>query len=132
MMYFLLILFFASLTAIILMISRKLVIMEHDQIVDHEEVLFEVPFLKEIKHLMVKNMRKHGYTGLVTSLRFYVKSTNFLKDKYQDMKTKVKNKIQENNTNSQNKEISKFLKIIGDYKQKIRDIKNKIKKEENL
>jgi len=47
-------------------------------------------------------------------------------------KTKVKNKIQENNTNSQNKEISKFLKIIGDYKQKIRDIKNKIKKEENL
>ena len=37
-----------------------------------------------------------------------------------------------NNINGEKKEISKFLKIIGDYKNKIREIKHRIKKEENL
>ncbi len=132
MVYFLLILFFASLLSIIIMIGKKLAVLENEQVLNQEEVLFELPYLKEIKHITVKNIRKHGYAGLVTTLRFYIRFTNFLKEKYKEIKIEIENKSNENHTNSEKKEISKFLKIIGDYKNKIRDIKRKIKREEDL
>lgn len=128
----LLILFFTSLIFIIIMIGRKLALLEHEQVLNHEEVSFELPYLKEVKHLTITNIKKHGYIFLVATVRFYVRSTNFLKDKYKEIKIKIKNKIMESHVNGEKKEISKFLKIIGDYKHKIREIKHKIKKEENL
>lgn len=128
----LLILFFASLISIIAMIGRKLVALKHEEIPNHEEVLFEVPYLKEVKHITIAGIRKSGYALLVSTVRLYVRLTNFLKEKYQDLKTKIRNIIMENHINGEKKEISKFLKIIGEYKNKIREIKHKIKKEENL
>ena len=132
MVYFLLILFFASLFSIIIMIGKKLAALENEQALNQEEVLFEVPYLKEIKNVTAKNVKKHGYAGLVTILRFYIRFTNFLKDKYKEIKIKIENKNNENHANGGKKEISKFLKIIGDYKEKIRNIKHKIKREEDL
>ena len=132
MVYFLLILFFASLLSIIIMMGKKLAVLKNEQILNQEEILFEIPYLKEIKHITIKNVRKHGYAGLVTALRFYIRFTNFLKDKYKEIKVKIENKSNENHANGEKKEISKFLKIIGDYKNKIRDIKHKIKREEDL
>lgn len=132
MTYFLLILFFASLIAIIIMIGRKLAVIEHAQVSNQEEVLFELPYLKEIKHTTIKNAKKHSYAFLVAMVRFYVLSINFLKNKYIELKEKIQKMSEASHTNGQKKEISKFLKIIGDYKQKIREIENKIKKEENL
>ncbi len=132
MTYLLLILFFTSLVSIIIMIGRKLVKLEREQVLNHKEVLFELPYLQEVRHLTAQNMKKHGYAGLVTILRFYIRSTNFLKDKYKEIEIKIKNKSNENHLNGERKEISKFLKIIGDYKRKIREIAHKIKKEENL
>lgn len=130
-MYILLILFFTSLFFITFMIGRKLVMLEHQQILNHEEVLFELPFLKQIRHLTVKSVKKHGYTLLVATVRFYIRTINFLKYKYEEIKIKVKNRSKKNHPNSEKREISKFLKIMGEYKQKIREIKHKIKKEEN-
>ncbi len=132
MMYLLLILFFASLLSIIVMIGRKLAVLEHEQVLNHQDVLLELPYLKEIKNITVQNIKKYGYTGLVTMLRLYIRFTNFLKDKYKEVKTKIRNMSRESQANGEKKEISKFLKIIGDYKNKIREIKHKIKKEENL
>ena len=132
MTYLLLILFFASLVSIIIMIGRKLSILKHEQILIQEEVVLEFPYLKEIKHITVTNIRKRGYALLVATVRFYVLGANLLKNKYKEVKSKIKNRNIGNHINGEKKEISKFLKIIGDYKQKIREIKHKIKKEENL
>lgn len=129
----LLIIFFASLISIITMIGRKLAVLKNKEIPSHhEEVLFELPYLKEAKHLTITGIRKSGYALLVTTVRFYVRSTNFLKDKYTEIKSKIKSMSTARHINGEKKEISKFLKIIGDYKHKIREIKHKIKKEENL
>ncbi len=132
MMYFLLILFFASLLSIIFMIGRKLAVLDHEQELNHEEVLVKVPYLKEITHLTVENAKKHGYSLLVVAIRLYIHGVELLKNKYEQIKIKIKNRIKKNNTNGEKKEISKFLKIIGDYKHKIRELTHKIKKDENL
>ncbi|MFA6076864.1 MAG: hypothetical protein WC735_02200 [Candidatus Paceibacterota bacterium] len=132
MMYFLLILFFASLASIIIMIGRRLAVLKHEQDLNHEEILFELPYLKEIKHITIQNTKRHGYALLVMIIRSYVRSADFLKNKYQEVKIKIRNMSIENNTNGEKKEISKFLKVVGDYKHKIRELKHKIKKEENL
>ena len=130
-MYYLLVLFFASLFSIIIMIGRKLTILEHEQILNQEEILFELPYFKKIKHFTVENIKKNGNILLVATVRFYVRGANLFKNKYEEIKIKIKNKSMKNNINGEKKEISKFLKIIGDYKNKIREIKHKIKKEEN-
>jgi len=131
-MFVLLILFFASLFSIIVIIVRKLIRLEHEQILNQEEVLFELPYLKEVKNITVQGAKKHGYAFLVATLRFYIRGTNFLKSQSEKAKIKIKNIHNRNQINGEKKEISKFLKIIGDYKHKIREIKHKIKKEENL
>ncbi|MCX6752276.1 MAG: hypothetical protein NTZ87_02135 [Candidatus Nomurabacteria bacterium] len=132
MMYFLLTLFFASLVSIIIMIGRKLVFLDHEQISNQENVLLEFPYLKEIRHVTVANVKKHGYALLVAIVRYYVRGTSFFKNKYEEIKIKIKNRSRENHIDDEKREISKFLKIIGDYKHKIREIKHKIKKEEDL
>lgn len=114
------------------MIGRKLFLLQNGQISSNKESLFEVPHLEKVKYFTITNIKKYEHILLVEMLRFYVRSTSFLKNKYQEIKIKVKNKSMENHINGEKKEISKFLKIIGDYKNKIREIKHKIKKEENL
>jgi len=114
------------------MIGKRWAVLEHEHILNQEEVLFELPYLTEIKHATIKNVRKHSYTFLVTVIRFYVLSTNSVKNKYIELKNKIKKMSMESHQNGEKKEISKFLKIIGDYKHKIREIKHKIKEEENL
>ena len=131
-MYLLLTLFFASLASIIFMIGRKLVYLEHEQILNQEEVLFEFPYFKEVKHATVTNIKKHGYSLLVVMVRWYVKGANYVKNKYKNLINKIENGGREKDINGEKKEISKFLKIIGEYKHKIREIRHKIKKEENL
>jgi hypothetical protein len=114
------------------MIGRKLIRLKDDEILKRNEVLFNLPYLKKVKHLTLANIKKHGYAGLVGTIRFYVRGVDLLKNKYEEIRIKIKNKSMENHLNGEKKEISKFLKIIGDYKNKIREIKHKIKKEENL
>ncbi|HTE48768.1 MAG TPA: hypothetical protein VK675_02595 [Candidatus Paceibacterota bacterium] len=111
------------------MIGRKLVLLKQEEVKNQEEVLLvELPYLKEVEQLTVVSLKKHGYALLVAIVRFYVRGTNLLKNKYE----KIKIKIKKNRVNGEKKEISRFLKIMGDYKHKIREIKHKIKKEENL
>ena len=132
MIYFLLILFFASLFFIIIMVGRKLFLLQNGQISSNTEVLFEVSHLEKVKLFTIKNIKKCEHILLVEILRLYIRFSNFLKNKYQEIKIKIRNSSKKNNINGEKREISKFLKIIGDYKNKIREIKHKIKKEENL
>ena len=81
-MYFLLILFFGSLLGIIFMIGKKLFLLKNEQESQKKEIIFKTSYLEEWKHLIVQNIKKHGYLGLVATIRFYVQSTNLLKNKY--------------------------------------------------
>ncbi len=97
-----------------------------------EKIAFEIPHLEKVKNLTIANIKKYEHILLEKILRLYVLSSTFLKTKYQEIKIEVKNRIKARHINGEKKEISKFLKIVGDYKHKIREIKHKIKKEENL
>ncbi len=130
--YILVILFFLSLISIIAMIWRKLHLLQNGQILINPEIPLEMPHLKSIKYFTVENIKKYEHALLETIVRSYIKSANFLKNKYEEIKLRIKDRINKNHINKDRKEISKFLKIVMDYKHKIREIKHKIKKEENL
>ncbi len=135
-MYFLLILFFSSLIGITFMIGNKLLMLQNGQMTYEEsaETFLKAQHLEELKHSAIKTIKKYSYAGLVATIRFYFRGIFFLKKKYQEIKIKVKSMHNKNPIkDSENKqEISKFLKIISEYKQKIRAIKHRIKEEENL
>ncbi len=131
-MYFLLILFFTSLLGIIFMIGRKLMMLQNGQVLNREEVLLKTPYLEEWKQTTIKKIKEHGHAGLITTIRFYVRSTNLLKNKYQKIKNAVKDLHSKKLNEGEKKEVSKFLKMISEYKQKIRRIKNKIHEEEKI
>ena len=138
MMYFLLILFFGSLFGITFMIGRKLLMLQNGQISyrDSAETFLKAQYFEELKHSAIKTIKKHRYTGLVTIVRVYLRSSNFIKDKYEKVKIKIINlfykKTDSNNKIKEKQEVPKFLRIISEYKNKIREIKHKIKEEENL
>ena|SRR3989344_8829845 len=134
-MYILLILFFISLLGIVFMIGRKLVLIQNRQSLNEipaeEDRQFEIhPYIKEVKYITIKNIKKYGHISLVETLRFYIRSSNFLKNKYEEIK--IKNIQYRNRLASDlpEKQVSKFLKMISDYKHKIREIKHKIHEEE--
>lgn len=131
-MYFLLILFFASLFGIAIMIGRKLVLLRNGQAQFKEETFFRAEFLDEWKYLIIKNIKKYGYIGLVAMIRFYIRFSNFLRNKYQEIKIIIKNMRGKKLNEDEKREVNRFLKIISEYKHKIREIKHKIKEEENL
>src|SRR3989344_4394591 len=109
-MSILLILFFISLFGIVLMIGRKLVLLKNGQVLSKGEILFEIPNLEKVRHFTVKNANK-----------------------YEKTKIKIKNiniKNHPNGESTEKVEASKFLKMISDYKYKIRELKNKIHEEE--
>lgn len=134
MMYFLLILFFSSLIAIVLMIGRKLVLLKNGKLNMPTETSFEVPYIKETKDFAVENIKKYEHIGLVFIVKSYMQFSAFLKNKYEETKTKIKNIHLERYPNGELRkkiEASEFYKFILVYKQKIRDITHKIKEEEN-
>ncbi|HBA45843.1 hypothetical protein A2W67_02200 [Candidatus Nomurabacteria bacterium RIFCSPLOWO2_02_40_28] len=114
------------------MIGRKLEVVENGQMPDNG---YKHPFvgdMQNIKEIITVNTKKYGHLTVVTILRFYIRGTNLLKNSYEKIKIKIDNIGKDKHADGEKKEISKFLKIIGDYKHKIREIKHKIKEEENL
>ena len=117
------------------MMWRKLILIRSGEISNAGETLLQVPYIEEAKHLTIKNIKRYAYITLVAIIRLSVRSENFFKLKYQNLKDKIRN-IKMNkkghlNGNPENKqEVNKFLKMVSEYKQKIRKIKHKIKEEE--
>lgn len=135
-MYFLLILFFGSLAGITLMIGKKIILLRNGQLLSahREEFFFKAPPIKKWRKVTIQHTKKHGYSLLVTTIRLYFRSSNFLKNRYADMQNKIK-KMRNKKGAGQNeniKEASSFLKMISEYKHKIQRIKEQVKEEENL
>ena len=131
-MHIIVILFFLSLFGIILMISKKIILLRKNELITENSFSVQIPNLQEIGHLTVKNSRKYGYILLVKSVRSYVLSINFLKKEYIKIKNSTKKYIPHKKFKSIEKKDSKFLKVISDYKHKIKRIKEKIEEEERI
>jgi hypothetical protein len=133
-MYFLLILFFGSLLGIIFMIGRKLSLLHNGQAAFYKnENVSEDPILEAWKHETMEGVKKYSYAGLVAIVRIYVHSSNYLKIRYQELKLRIKNRFGKKAEDEEvEKEASKFLKMISDYKHKIRKIRRQIKEEEEI
>src|SRR3989344_7131518 len=99
-MYILFILFFVSLASIIVMIGRKLVLLKNTAVVMQEEIVLEVPYIKEFRHVTITNIKKYGHVGLVTTLRLYIRSMSLLKNKHQEIKQKIKDKFEKSISSS--------------------------------
>jgi len=129
--------FLASFVAIMVMFGRRLIILRNKGLVitedEYVEVRLEIPYLNEVKEVTVRKVKRIGYMGLVTTIRFYFRSSNMVKSGYQELKEKLKNvKNHEALNGAIGQEASGFLKVVSDYKTKIRRIKHQIKKEENI
>ena len=139
-MYFFLILFFISLIAITIMISRKLLLLSNIEGHHHNSYLGEVLIsdmfdFDKLKKLTFKNGKKIGHATIWITLRIYIISSNFVNKKRKEIVVKVKNRLNRNRHNSiteEKKEVSKYIKMISEYRQKIRKIKHKIKEEEGI
>lgn len=135
-MYTFLIIFLFSLLGISLMIGRKLMLLKNGTLILKQKKLpLKIPDLHEVKYVLTKKSRKYGFITLIILVRFYVLSSDLVKKNYQISKEKTKKLITKyiyKKKENENKEASKFLKRISDYKQKIQRIKNQIKKEEGL
>lgn len=138
-MYFFFILFFISLAVITLMIGRKLLLINkgevpHIHYVD-EIFLSKILDFNKIKYLTIENLKKTEYILIWITIRTYLISKNFINKKKKDIAEKIKNKLNKNrdeNILKEKKEVSKYIKIISEYRQKIRKIKHKIKEEEGI
>lgn len=136
-MYLFLILFFISLAGIIIMIGRKLVLVRNGQVKEIKHSHPFVPDLQKIKYLTLKGTKKFGYVALFAILRFFIKSSNFIKTNSIILIKRLKDKLKKNKNNTlgeitEKKEVSKYLKVISEYRHKIRQMKRKIKKEEGI
>ena len=132
-MYFLLILFFISLLGVIFMISRKLMLIQNGIIMPMGENHIGLSYIEEIKTLTIRNIKRYTYIALVNIIRFYVRSLNYVKTKYTELKSKM-TEVSTRRLHShtiENIEVSKFWKTVSEYKQKVREIKHRIDVEEN-
>jgi len=126
-------LFFISFVAIVVMFNKKLSLMQNIKmdIIEKEQIPLEIPYVIEIKHLTIRKVKRYGYVGLVIVIRLYFRSVNLWKRNYSKLKTKIENWHKNDiMNNSEKQEVNRFLRIISDYKHKIRKIKHDIKEEE--
>lgn len=136
-MNIILILFAISLLSIMVMIGRKLMLLRRGLITAEysEEIIFEIPYINEVKTITIKNAKRYGYLGLVATIRLYFRSAGLAKSTYLEAKEKTKNLIEKNKRallkdKSENSEISGFLRTISEYKEKISALKHRIREEE--
>jgi hypothetical protein len=136
------ILFFISLFFIAFLIGRKLFILrknkaqadESELEIEYSEFLIEIPNIEVLKNTIVVNFKKVLYALTVLAIKYYIKSSNYLKKQTVLAYKKIKEKISKKSDTPlpTEKPASNFLKTVKEYKKKIDRIKHKIKKEESL
>ncbi|OGI73908.1 hypothetical protein A3D42_02715 [Candidatus Nomurabacteria bacterium RIFCSPHIGHO2_02_FULL_41_18] len=123
--------FFISLISLTIIFGRKLIAIreQEEKIVEQEHAETDIPYMAEIKEIIIRKIKKYGYLGIETIIRIYFRSLNFLKARYEEFKKKIEGKNNVENKFSDRK-TNGFLKMVSDYKHKIRQIKHKVKEEE--
>lgn len=136
-MYILFISFAISLLGIIIMISRKLALTGGQGSIEMEWERPHplTPDLQKIRDLTNWHTKRFGFIALVIIIKLHVKSSKFLKLRYEEVKTKIKNIRNKNKKYGpggveEKQEVSGFLKRVSDYKRTVRSIKHKIRRDE--
>lgn len=138
-MYLPLFIFLISIGSIGLLFFRKFKVLgpaigAHRKI-DHTEFFFDVPELEDIKVIVVKQMKRYGYLTLVTTLRIYVrggKLANTLARTIARKAMTLNDKYLSKKKETKGAQTSIFLRTIGEYKRKIKKLKDRIKQEEGI
>jgi hypothetical protein len=118
------------------MIGRKLVLLRKGHIelgANGSNIL--LTDIEKIKSFGQKNLKRYGYFALFSVLRSYIRTVNSLKKQGIQLAKKIENKLLKNKKgvvgeNAEKREVSKYLKIISEYQEKIRKMKKKIQEEE--
>jgi hypothetical protein len=131
-MYFILTLFFASLIGITFMIGRKLVLLQNGQISYKEYAPYRGMHMEELKYIILKGIKRYGFITLVALIRLYVKVSSVIKNVYENTKDQVKSFFSKrlNANPTEKREVNKFLRMVSEYKLKLRMIKERVKEEE--
>lgn len=117
------------------MIGRKLVLIRNGYVFEERHTVLNEHYFEELKISAVRNIKKLGFIILVAAIRLYVKFSSFMQSVYQQALVKIKDMLAKKSANGEIVEIgetNKFLKMVGQYKRRIRKIKEKVKEEENL
>jgi len=118
------------------MIGKKLVLVRNGHSTEIEHIhLFPIDF-KKIKYSSFQITKKFIYIMIFITLRSYLLSSKFIKEKSKILIKKIENKLKKNidgiSDELEKKEVSKYLKMISEYRQKIRKMKHQIKREEGI
>ena len=117
------------------MIGKKLLLTNNSEIGYIEEISIETIDLDKVRNGTVRHAKKYGFLMLVTILRISIRSSHLIKEGYKEARHKTKlfiNKISSKKSIQKEKEVSSFLRMVSDYKGKIREITDKIKEEEGI
>jgi len=120
-----------------LMMASKLTLVRNGQNarIHHHSHMFNLD-LERIKSASVKSMKRFGYISVFIILRLSIKGTHFLKTKTLSLVGYLQSKMKRNNGaslyESEKKEVSGYLKSIAEYRNRIRQMKHKIKEEEGI
>jgi hypothetical protein len=118
------------------MIGKKLVFIDLERNDFTGKYILETFNLNELRYTATKNAKKYGFIILITTLRISIKSSHILKNGYKKTKDKINtsidNYLARKNKGAKEKEVSSFLKMVSDYKHRIRQIKHRIKEEEGI
>jgi hypothetical protein len=128
-------LLFLSVAGIIFMIGNKLIMLQEGKVVTQDAFPFRIPEAHELRKITKKSTRKYGFIALVIILRLYVLASHFLKVQFTKLGkflSRKINKILAGKHKDEPKEVSAFLKRMSDYKNKVRQIKDKIKEQEGI
>lgn len=137
-MYLPLFIFLISIGSLVLLFFRKFKTLGPDLMtrrIDHTRFLFDVPELEDISVIVVRQMKRYGYLTLVTTLRIYVrggKVAHTLAKTIASRATTLKYKYLSKKKQPGMAQTSKFLKTVGEYKRKIKSLKDRIKQEEGI
>jgi hypothetical protein len=128
-MYILFILFLVSLIGIVIMLGRKLLLIQNGELEVMERHVPEVHhYFRDWARFLIDGLRNIGFALLVGTIRIYVRLTLLVRNQFKSLVEKI-NTIQAEDP-YEKREVSKFLRLMGEYKKKLREIKKKVKREE--
>ena len=112
------------------MIERKLILLKKGHLTTGDKFPIEIIDSKDVKAVVRKKVRIFIHIALIIIFRVYIRGTNILKEYYQKFKNFIMIYVFRDKRDGENREVSGFLKMMSEYKQKVRKIKHRIHEEE--
>ncbi len=131
-MTYVLILFFISLAGIAIMLGRRVSLIRNGKITIEHDASPLVPPAHEVKYVIVQNLKKGILILTAIILRISIRSSIYAKTAGTYIAKKIHERFTRHSANNPEvkKGVSSFLKIVSEYKHKLKTLKKKIKEEE--